>query len=157
MTPREEEDATEDIKANLNHATDPSVNRPLRAKRGYTTPFSTLPSSYSHPTLATLLALFQEINQNVVYMRHPSGANLEGGIFLYPQKLHHFYRIGMNPFYRTVCEIGFNAGHSAITFLHLNPNIRLVAFDLFEHTYSQAAVDYVKMRYPSMYTDLAHV
>jgi predicted O-methyltransferase YrrM len=31
---------------------------------------------------------------------------------------------------KTICETGFNAGHSALLFLHANPHARLISFDL---------------------------
>ena len=41
------------------------------------------------------------------------------------------------PVIRTICEIGFNAGHSASLWLLANPTARVFMFDLFEHKYSK--------------------
>lgn len=104
---------------------------------------------HNQPTLASLLALYDEMNQNI-FVNIPTGAMLEGGIFTSPAKLHYFYRLAMSPFIRTVCEVGFNAGHSAVLWLHVNPNVKVIAFDLFTHKYSKLALDYVGMRFPGM-------
>lgn len=46
---------------------------------------------------------------------------------------------------RTVCEVGFNAGHGSLSLLAGSPfATALYAFDLAEHGYVEAAVDYVR-------------
>eukprot|EP01064_Diplonema_japonicum_P035796 TRINITY_DN785_c0_g1_i1.p1 TRINITY_DN785_c0_g1~~TRINITY_DN785_c0_g1_i1.p1 ORF type:complete len:449 (+),score=133.57 TRINITY_DN785_c0_g1_i1:2150-3496(+) len=44
----------------------------------------------------------------------------------------------------TLCETGFNAGHSAATFLLSNRNLRMVSFDLFIQAYSGSCLEYIK-------------
>ncbi|KAJ9451286.1 hypothetical protein DIPPA_07415 [Diplonema papillatum] len=44
----------------------------------------------------------------------------------------------------TLCETGFNAGHSAVTFLLANRNMNMVSFDLFIQAYSSSCFKYVK-------------
>lgn len=48
---------------------------------------------------------------------------------------------------RTICEVGFNAGHSAAVFLLANPFSRYVAFDLGNLVWSIDAVNYFKQRF----------
>lgn len=45
---------------------------------------------------------------------------------------------------RRICEIGFNAGHSAMEFLHASPGSTYVFFDLGEHAYTRPCADYIE-------------
>ena len=47
-----------------------------------------------------------------------------------------------------VMEIGFNAGHSAETFLASNPRIDLTSFDLGKHTYTLTGKKYIDYKFP---------
>jgi hypothetical protein len=49
---------------------------------------------------------------------------------------------------RRVCQVGFNAGHSAIAFLLARPNVELVSFDLLEHPYGRPAEAFVATAFP---------
>lgn len=42
----------------------------------------------------------------------------------------------VRPNISTICEIGYNAGHSATTFLYSNPNITFISFDLMVNPWS---------------------
>ena len=52
---------------------------------------------------------------------------------------------------RTVCEIGFNAGHSAIVWLE-GLDTRLKTFDVFRHPYSNASRNHIDRLYPGRVT-----
>lgn len=52
----------------------------------------------------------------------------------------------------TVMEIGFNAGHSAETFLRNNKNLNLTSFDLGSHEYVKHAKEYIDFVYPNRHT-----
>jgi len=51
-----------------------------------------------------------------------------------------------------VMEIGFNAGHSAETFLKHNPTLSLVSFDIGLHGYMRTGKDYIDATYPGRHT-----
>ena len=51
------------------------------------------------------------------------------------------------PFVRTVCETGFNAGHSTLVYLVSNPDVHVYNFDLGNHEYSQYMADYLGNRF----------
>jgi len=53
-----------------------------------------------------------------------------------------------NPSVRSVLEIGFNAGHSSYVFLEARPDVRVVSFDLGEHSYVSAAKDFIDKKFP---------
>jgi hypothetical protein len=64
--------------------------------------------------------------------------DVEDEVKFYAQSVAHLPNISI------VCETGFNAGHSAITFLYANPKIKYIGFDLGDMPWSEAAVNYVK-------------
>lgn len=47
-----------------------------------------------------------------------------------------------------VCEIGFNAGHSVLAMILVNPNARYVLFDLGTHAYTRPCFEYLKKLFP---------
>ena len=51
-----------------------------------------------------------------------------------------------------ICEIGFNAGHSAELFLQNNKDLRLTSFDLGIHAYVLPAKEYIDCYYPDRHT-----
>lgn len=56
------------------------------------------------------------------------------------------------PGMKHICEIGFNAGHSAITFLHMNPNhAQYTVFDIGQ-LWSPRAKEFVKYLFPGRVT-----
>ena len=57
-------------------------------------------------------------------------------------------RLVNRPGIKNVMEIGFNAGHSADTFLKSNPDINLVSFDLGYHKYLPYAKKFIDEKYP---------
>ncbi|KAF4726710.1 hypothetical protein FOZ63_030459 [Perkinsus olseni] len=60
----------------------------------------------------------------------------EGNIAKSDYQLEMFFEVARSPWISTICETGFNAGHSAAVFLIANPSARLITFDLgqFEYT-----------------------
>ena len=47
-----------------------------------------------------------------------------------------YITLARDPRVRTICEIGFNFGHSASLWLKANPHARVIMFDLWEHNYA---------------------
>ncbi len=47
------------------------------------------------------------------------------------------------PGIQNVCEIGFNAGHSALTWLSVLPHTRVYSFDLAVHPYVEHAANII--------------
>jgi len=48
------------------------------------------------------------------------------------------------PCIKTICEIGFNAGHSTIGWLVNNPNAQVLMFDLWRHNYADTAEAFIR-------------
>ena len=59
-----------------------------------------------------------------------------------------YFSVASKPSVRTVCEVGFNAGHSAALWLSAKPSIRVVTFDLLGFPYSAACLSFLKDRFP---------
>lgn len=48
---------------------------------------------------------------------------------------------------KSICEIGFNAGHSLLIMLSMNPNAEYVLFDINMHNYTEPCLEYIKQQY----------
>lgn len=60
-----------------------------------------------------------------------------------------FYsRVAASPAIKTICEVGFNAGHSTAIWLTSNPSAVVYSFDLFDHTFSDGSVIILQRRFP---------
>lgn len=55
-----------------------------------------------------------------------------------------YARFAASPLVGSVCEIGFNAGHSTAVWLAANPDAHVLSFDRFDKPYSQAALAYLQ-------------
>lgn len=58
---------------------------------------------------------------------------------------HNLYILGKKS--KNILEIGFNAGHSAVIFLHDNKKAHLVAMDIGTHKYTAKCIKYLKKKY----------
>ena len=59
-----------------------------------------------------------------------------------------YYRIAQAPVVKTVCETGFNAGHSTLMWLKANPKTQVYSFDMGSHEYSRPMAQYLDMEFP---------
>jgi predicted O-methyltransferase YrrM len=48
-----------------------------------------------------------------------------------------------------VCEVGFNAGHSLLLMIDVNPTAEYVLFDIGIHAYTRPCFEYLRAAYPS--------
>lgn len=82
------------------------------------------------------------------------GRNIEGHQF--GQQRAYFAWVAQRPNTSTICEIGFNAGHSAYTWLRsAAPHLRhLVHFDLGEHAYVVPHHESLRAAFPAVEMDL---
>lgn len=70
-----------------------------------------------------------------LYFESHNITNLEGHTQLEPKLTEFLSKMVAPNRIKTVLEIGFNAGHSADTFLKSNKNIKLTSFDIGTHAY----------------------
>ena len=59
--------------------------------------------------------------------------------------------LARQPWVRQVCEIGFNAGHSALYWLASSNTTNLLSFDLGAHDYAKVMAEYMTSAYPGRY------
>lgn len=60
-----------------------------------------------------------------------------------------YYRVASSPHVRTVCEVGFNAGHSTALWLVANPTLRVMSFDVMQHRFSNSVLAHLKSLFPN--------
>ncbi|ELR20367.1 uncharacterized protein ACA1_186330 [Acanthamoeba castellanii str. Neff] len=70
---------------------------------------------------------------------------------MFTEQAHYYTAVGRLPFVRTVCEIGFNAGHSAAVWLTSQPDLRLQSFDIGMHGYVGTAANHIKAQFPGRF------
>ena len=58
-----------------------------------------------------------------------------------PEQVLTYIHLVRAPFVKTVCETGFNAGHSTFMWLASNPKVRVFSFDIGSHGYAKAMAD----------------
>lgn len=95
--------------------------------------------------------------QNINNILTSSDENIEGNIYcdikvdnIMPrsqEKIKNLSSFSKNA--NKICEIGFNAGHSALAMLNSNPNAEYVFFDLGFHKYTNLCFNYFKNAFPS--------
>lgn len=66
----------------------------------------------------------------------------------WPQAQYYSQLVANDASIRTICEVGFNVGHSAAVWLTASPRVRLETFDLFSSAHSQAALAHITSRFP---------
>ncbi|KAK2141046.1 hypothetical protein LSH36_1173g00002 [Paralvinella palmiformis] len=52
---------------------------------------------------------------------------------------------------KTICETGFNAGHSTFGWLTINPNAHVYSFDIGVHRYAKPMAEYIRKLHPGRF------
>ena len=60
--------------------------------------------------------------------------------------------VNTSRFIKTVCETGFNAGHSSLSWLSGNPNTKVYSFDLGSFYYSRQMASFLQKQFPKRLT-----
>jgi hypothetical protein len=104
-----------------------------------------------------------QINDVLTYIENiiVDGEKLEGNCFYLNksfirnesliQKQYNLYYLGCKS-YNNICEIGFNAGHSAFLLLlgNTSENITFTIFDINHHEYTNKCYDYIKNKFKNV-------
>jgi hypothetical protein len=69
---------------------------------------------------------------------------LEGHSFELVRERQVYVTVARLPHVKRICEIGFNAGHSASLWLLANPTAEVVVFDLWMHWHCEVAMDFLR-------------
>lgn len=83
------------------------------------------------------------MDHNVVGIEGHSGQLLQQQMF--------YWHLATDPSVKTVCEIGFNAGHSALLWLSANEHLSLYSFDINHHRYTKPMAEYIQARFPKRF------
>jgi len=75
-----------------------------------------------------------------------------GSIAGHRSQVDFYYRAAASPAIRQICEVGFNAGHSAAVWLTANPTATVQSFDLFHLPWNRACASLLKARFPGRLT-----
>ncbi|ELU18391.1 hypothetical protein CAPTEDRAFT_227627, partial [Capitella teleta] len=59
-----------------------------------------------------------------------------------------YVKLAQLPFVKTICETGFNAGHSALIWLTANVDAEVYSFDMGEHEYAKKMAKHLQDKYP---------
>ena len=86
-----------------------------------------------------------------LFLNHKGFDNVEGNSQGCPPQVKDLIMLTNKPNIN-VMEIGFNAGHSAETFLKNNKELTLTSFDLGEHNYVLSSKKYIDLTYPNKHT-----
>lgn len=71
-----------------------------------------------------------------------------GSIAAWRSQVDYYWRLATGPWVKSVCEVGFNAGHSAVVWLLANPKLVLYTFDLFDRVATRRALAHLQERFP---------
>ena len=72
----------------------------------------------------------------------------QGNIYGVPDEVMFFAQAARLPGVRLIGEVGFNAGHSAISFLSQSEHSKLISFDLEEVKWASQSLDFVHRLFP---------
>lgn len=99
--------------------------------------------------------LFEEfkssVNASVGGRKGPVAGYFDGHSMLLPEQYKALHYIASLEFVRTICETGFNYGHSAFNFLTSNDNVVVHSFDLGSHPYTKYMADYLSAKFPKRF------
>jgi hypothetical protein len=60
-----------------------------------------------------------------------------------------YLRLARQPWIKTVCEVGFNWGGSSLLWLWTKPDLKVLAFDLMDKSYSWDALRWLQSKFPN--------
>lgn len=75
----------------------------------------------------------------------------EGNIASSEKAFSMYFHVARGPTVKTMCEIGFNAGHSAALWLNANPEAKLYAFDIGQFPYTRGNAQLMKKLFPDRF------
>lgn len=96
--------------------------------------------------VASEISALDQVVGNATSAEAATTARLQSVAAWAPQ-LERYLALASEPTVRTVCEVGFNAGHSALLWLVAGAR-RVESFDLFDAAYSGASLAYLQRRFP---------
>lgn len=80
------------------------------------------------------------------------GGGMEGNSGNFPLQTNDFVRYAQLPEVVNILEIGFNAGHSAATFLSASSKVKVTSFDIGIHDYLKTGKKFIDRKFPNRHT-----
>ncbi|ELU04771.1 hypothetical protein CAPTEDRAFT_186058 [Capitella teleta] len=80
------------------------------------------------------------------------GVRLEGHSGQIQEQQMVYVKLAQLPFVRTICETGFNAGHSTLIWLASRNGTKVYSFDLGNHKYAKKMAEHLQSKYPGRLT-----
>jgi hypothetical protein len=77
---------------------------------------------------------------------------VEGFVAQEPEEVKEYVLLARDLYVKTICETGFNAGHSTLLWLLANPNAKVYSFDLGQYPYTIAASKFMAEKFPDRFT-----
>ena len=101
------------------------------------------------PALEAALQELQAEAETHEGMRDRNGRKdpIMGSIRSDPAALRHYGSAASQPGIHRICEVGYNWGASALVWLHSNPTVYVISFDLAERAYTNATLAWLQRRY----------
>jgi len=99
----------------------------------------------SSPENAKSLALYfdREARRYFVYT--------EGNIASSEKAFSMYFHVARGPTVKNICEVGFNAGHSAAVFMNANPEAHMYSFDIGQFPYTRGNAVLMKELFPDRF------
>lgn len=93
--------------------------------------------------LTEIIRLSEGLDDAIYANRDEHMESHSGHLTIEPKVYTAFANLG-NECVTTICEIGFNAGHSALRWLWAAPQANVIMFDLWEKEYNEKAEEYIR-------------
>lgn len=101
------------------------------------------------PVVGNEAALYQELEA----LDARNGMVTEGHSNQVPGEMNAMNLLAADPRINTICETGFNGGHSSLRWLlHSKPDAKVYSFDIGVHTYSKPAQTWLSSLFPGRHT-----
>ena len=127
-----------------------SLSPPTNITRQPTSLPTNTPTSIHIYTISDIIALHNKLDSLFKESKF-AAKGVEGNSAKWPHKTYSYYALTYGKKIKTICETGFNIGHSAITWLASNPEAHLYSFDL-PHDYQYIGIDYINKLFPKRLT-----
>ena len=82
------------------------------------------------------------------FLKNNNIQDVEGHSGSYIPQTAMYLKLASLPFVKTICETGFNAGHSTLVWLTAQNNTNVYSFDLGEHEYGRPMADFLSSKFP---------
>ena len=97
---------------------------------------------------ASVKLAYEEFDRTV--QRHAQN-ELEGYTSKIADAIRIYLELASHPSVKTICETGFNAGHSTFGWLTINPRAKVYSFDIGRHAYSKPMAQHIRRLYPGRF------